>query len=39
MTTDQLSTNVAMMLFLAATLMLILGVIWIGHLRYMMGVL
>lgn len=39
MTSDQMSTNAAMMLFLFATLMLILGVIWIGHLRYMLGAL
>jgi len=39
MTTDQMSTNAAMMLFLVATFLLLMGVIWMGHLRYMMGTL
>lgn len=39
MTTDQIPTNAAMMLFLMATLLLLMGVIWMGHLRYMLGAL
>lgn len=39
MTTDEIPTHVAVMIFMFATLTLLIGVIWIGHLRYMMGVL
>ena len=34
--TETQSTHVAMTLFLVATGILLLGVIWMGHLRYMM---
>ncbi len=34
--TDRLSTHLAMLLFLAATFVLLMGVIWMGHMRYML---
>jgi hypothetical protein len=34
--TDEVSTNTAMLLFLFATGLLVFGVIWMGHMRYML---
>lgn len=33
---DRMSTHLAMVVFLGATFLLLIGVIWMGHMRYML---
>lgn len=35
--TDEVSTNTAMLLFLLASALLAFGIIWMGHVRYMLN--